>query len=456
MADYIKGLFGSQKPAPSSNDDDFADFAGAPDPSPASISPIIPSAASLRGASPTTSADVVYTKWYRIWERTSPSDFYAEAVILPFVIVIIGLHIWGRRVNKRKAKGWFSAHLPLLDKEYALVGFGGRKEPSVDEVESSGLSKASASDSLTISEETYKEKTAQEFVTYATGRENVAFTDVKLTLYKRYNPATLLVEFILSFIFDTIRAPAEKIELTTYAFDGREKDLVPARSQQQLDAIEAQAKSKSSVYDQFVFAVVHKDLMRTIREDRYDISLTSTKDHASLPDFATTMSESAAITDQIVTPELAKAVEKAGDNFECLLVTDQPIDKPSKLNDTNPRKRLSLSLKIPSSSKPSAYEPTLQIFSYFLRLPDLLASRAHFRPEVRRKVQATREEEQEKIRKVSDDEKAEERRLEGEKKKKEMRDNRLKGMNAEEQKKFLDDERKRGIKRQEKKMSRKA
>ena len=246
------------------------------------------------------------------------------------MIIIIGLHIWGRRVNKRKAKGWIKAHAPVLEKEYALVGFGGRKEPSVDDVQSSGLAKSVTSDDLSIPEELFKEKTAQEFVTYATGRQNVAFTDFKVTLFKRYNPATLLVEFILSFLFDSIRTPVERMDATTYVFDGREKDLVPARSQQQMEAIEAQAKSKSSVYDQFVFAVVHKDLMRTLREDRYDISLTGTKDHASLPAWATTMSESAAITDQLLTPELTKAVEKAGDDFEYLLITDQPIDKPAK------------------------------------------------------------------------------------------------------------------------------
>lgn len=261
-------------------------------------------AATALGAAPTTSTDVIFTKWYRVWERTSPSDFYAEAVILPFVVVIISLHIWGRRTNQRKAKCWIEAHGPVLEKEYALVGYGG--------------------------EELLKEKTAQEYATYASGRQNVAFTDVKLDLYKRYNPATLIVEFILSFLFESIRAPAERMVATSYVFDGREKELVPAKSQQQLDAIESQARSKSSVYDQFVFAIVHKDLMKSVREDRYDISLTSTKDHASLPVWATTMSESAAVTDAILTSELVKAIESAGDAFEYLIITDQPLEKPQK------------------------------------------------------------------------------------------------------------------------------
>ena len=251
-----------------------------------------------------------------MWERTSPSDFYAEAVILPFVIVIISLHVWGRRTNKRKAKTWIQAHAPSLEKEYALVGYNGQKESGTD----------GSDDPM----ELLKEKTAQEYVTYATGRQNVAFTDLTLELFKRYNPATLMVEFILSFFFESIRPPMERLQLVTYTFDGREKELVPAKNQEQLDVIEAQAKSKNSVYDQFVFALVHKDLMRSLREDRYDISLTSTKDHPNLPQWATTMSESAAITDAMLTPDLAKAVEAAGDAFEYLIVTDQPLTKPEK------------------------------------------------------------------------------------------------------------------------------
>ena len=127
----------------------------------------------------------------------------------------------------------------------------------------------------------------------------------------------------------------------------------------------------------------------------------------------------------------------------------------SRLNETNPRKRVSLSLKLPSSHQASAYEPTLPIFNYFLRLPDMLAQHAHFRPEVRRKIMSVREEEQKKLRKASEEEKAEERRLEAEKKKREMRDTRLKGMSAEEQRKFLEKEREKTGKKQEKKMSRK-
>ena len=127
-----------------------------------------------------------------------------------------------------------------------------------------------------------------------------------------------------------------------------------------------------------------------------------------------------------------------------------------RLNETTSKKRLSLSLRLPSSASPDAYKPTLPIFNYFLRLPDNLAAGAHFRSEVQRKIRNTREAEITKIKKTDETEKAEERRVESEKKKKEMRDNRVKGLSAEEQRKFLEREREKGQKKQEKKMSRKA
>ena len=307
---------------------DFADFAEAPDPSPASISPLIAQPVGPQGALPTGARPIVYTKWYRVWERTQPKDFIAEALILPFIIIVVGLHAWGRRANKRKATGWINSHARELQKEYAAVGFDGQKSPTIEEVQASGL--AAASQVALVPENLLKEKTAAEYHTYATGRQNVAFMDIRLVLYKRYNPATWMVESVLGFLFETISSPEEKMSATAYAFDGRENELVPAKSQEQLDAIQAQGKSKSSIYDPFVWAVVNKEQMRKLRDDRYDLSLTTTRDNNKLPIFATVMSENAEITDQLLTPELIKAIEKAGDAFESLIITDQPLDKPQR------------------------------------------------------------------------------------------------------------------------------
>ena len=292
---------------------DFADFAGAPDPTPASTTPMITQPLSAQPTAPILGSGVAYTKWYRVWERTSPRDFYQEAFILPFVIILVALHAWGRRKNRRIAREWISAHAPALEKEFALVGFSGRKGTTP-----------------TKPEDLLKEKTAQEFITYASGRQNVAFLDIKLSLFKRYNPMNILLETTVSFFFESVRAPAERMEAIAYAFDGREKDLIPVPNAQEQEALEARVKGLQSTYDSFVWAVVHKDVMQKVRDGRYDISLTSTKDHPKLPQWATVMSESAEITDILLTPDLIAAITQAGDAFESLIITDQPNDKPQK------------------------------------------------------------------------------------------------------------------------------
>jgi septal ring factor EnvC (AmiA/AmiB activator) len=120
------------------------------------------------------------------------------------------------------------------------------------------------------------------------------------------------------------------------------------------------------------------------------------------------------------------------------------------LNETIPKKRISLSINLDSSPESKA-----ALFSYFLRLPDKLVSSAHFRPEVLRKVRQTREEESRKLRKADEDEKAEERTLKRDKDKKEKREAMLNALSADEQRKFLDREREKDIRKGQKKMTKK-
>lgn len=294
---------------------EFADFVQAPQPSPASIL----GESSTPAAAPSA---VPYTKWYRVWERTSPKDFIQEGLVLPFIILIVVFHLWGTRKNRRKAKEWAQAHAPALRNEFAVVGFGGVQrsaagsEKEKDEATTPEL--ASVDDLL-------KERSPQEFISYATGRQNVAFVDVGVKLPKRYNPVTYWMDFVFSFFFESWPAPTERVEATAYAFDGKEKDVVPVPAKDT-----SSLKVNNSTYDGFIWAVVHKNCMRKFRQDRYDASLTFTKDHAKLPSWVTIMTESAEITDALLTPELIQAIEQAGHDFEYLIVTDQPIDKPLK------------------------------------------------------------------------------------------------------------------------------
>ena len=366
-----------------------------------------------------------YTKWYRVWERVTIADFYQEMVILPILLVVVLVNVWGTRANRYRARQWASTYLPMLESEFAVVGFGKSKSsPSMDGAQDGGVAKAIAG-STEVPEEVLKEKNKNEYITYCTGRQNVAWLDVKISLYKRYNPFTWVGELVLSFFFDSIAAPTERIEATMYTFDGKEKQLINGQGGQ---------GNRDSTYDGFVFAIVHKDKMKDLRDLRYDISLTATKDHPKLPDWATVMSESAEVTEAMLIPDLIKAVTDAGEDLEALIVSDQPIDAPKTLDDTVPRKRVALAMRL--NPKPAS----TSLFAAFLRLPDHLVSTAHFRPEAMRKIKATRDEEQRKIRKVGEEEKAEERRTQGDKLKKEERDRKLNRMSAAEQKKFLEKE----------------
>ncbi|KAK3715117.1 hypothetical protein LTR37_007327 [Vermiconidia calcicola] len=448
MADIIKGLFGGAKSAvssASSDVDDFADFATAASPAApshaassvftAATHTATQGATSLLGklGTPLGTQGRPYTKWYRVWERVTIQDFYQELVIIPILIVVVLVNLYGSYLNKQRAKQWAATHLPLIESEFASVGFSGRKSSS-SSAEDTSSAKALASSGMDVPDDVLRQKAKNEYLAYATGRQNVAFLHLQLSLYKRYNPISWIGETILGFLFDSMPSPVEKVEATIYPFDGKEKNMANPEGQ-----------TKDSTYDGFVWAIVHKDKMKQLRDDRYDISLTATRDHAKLPEWATIMSESAEVTEAMLTPELIKAVNEAGEDLEALIISDQGVDAPRKLNDTLPHKRIHLTTRL--NPRPSS---TL-LFQYFLRLPDVLVSSAHFRPEAMRKIRATRDEEARKIRKVDEEEKAEERRAAGDRMKKEERERRLKGMSAEEQRKFLErekaQEQKRGMKK---------
>lgn len=248
-----------------------------------------------------------FTKWYRVWERVTIADFYQELFIIPIIITLALVNIFGTAANRRRAKEWAKIHYPLLDAEFAVVGFGGEKKAGE------------------IPEKLWKEKSKNVYTTYASGRQNVAWLDLKITLYKRYNPFLWAGELAMSFFMDSIPPPQERLEATAYVFDGREKQLAPMQAQGQ-----SAGPVKDSTYDSFVWAAVHKDKMRELRNDRYDLSLTSTKDHPKLPAWISIMSESAEVSEAILTPELIKAITQAGDDLEALIISDQPIDAPQK------------------------------------------------------------------------------------------------------------------------------
>lgn len=280
-----------------------------------------------------------YTKWYNIHERHSLSEFRAEGLILVCLAVVLLLHLFGTRLNRAKARKWARAHVKPLSDQFAVVGFD-PVSPAAAGKTGDELVQVMESDNLARDERILREKSLFEFATYATGRQNVAFVDVKLTLKKRFNPFATLIETTIGFFWDTFAAPEDTCEAFLYPFDGKEALTVPGLP----GAAELRARESKSSYDGFVWAVVNKERMKQFRDERYDLSITVTKDSSKLPACLTVMTESAEITDALLTPELIKAVEQAGEQLDYLIITDQPIERPKTyalpLASPHPRTKL--------------------------------------------------------------------------------------------------------------------
>lgn len=214
------------------------------------------------------------------------------------------MHIWGSRRNRALAKSFITTIAPVLSKEFALVGFGTSKPNTLD----------SDADVPFSIDSVIKEKGNEEFVTYATGRQNIAFLHATIKLKRRNNLVGLVFEQALSFFFDTFPMPKDKVTITIAPADGT-----------------AMGKSDpSSKYENFIWALVNKSGMKRWRMERYDLSLTRTSDWEGLPNWLAVMGESKEIGDLCLYTELKAVVKDCQEILQYLIVTDMPKDKPSK------------------------------------------------------------------------------------------------------------------------------
>lgn len=156
--------------------------------------------------------------------------------------------------------------------------------------------------------------THTEFVSYASGRQNIAFVHTSIRLQARNNPIMWAMEYFLAFFMDSIPTPADIITFTMSPFDGSE----PGKA------------TGNSKYDSFVWALVNKRQMRRVREERYDLSLTRTSDWEGLPSWLAVMGESKEVGDMCLYKELKEVVQECGDFLEYLAVTDMPKEKPTR------------------------------------------------------------------------------------------------------------------------------
>lgn len=250
-----------------------------------------------------------FGRWWAVHERHSLDEFKLEGAIILISCVVFLVHFFGASRNRKKVNRWAKANARILKSEFASVGFDYKPTTDTD---------------LDDPKDVIKENSLFEFSAYATGRQNVAFVDVDITLKRRFNPMVSYTETLFSFFADSVAAPRDVLNAILYPFDGKESLTVPSAP----GTHELRSKEGKSTVDGFVWAIVSKQHMKQLRDERYDLSLTFTKDNTKLPDWLSVMSESAEITEQLLTPELVKAVEAAGDNFDYLIISDQPVERP--------------------------------------------------------------------------------------------------------------------------------
>ncbi|KAK9472479.1 uncharacterized protein V1510DRAFT_417639 [Dipodascopsis tothii] len=350
-----------------------------------------------------------------VWSRVSLYNWKADLSFAAIILVYVGLYTIGTYFNKKKATAWITSTAETLKKQFFQVGFEGT---DVATSESAGVSVSKL----------IKKVTSTEFVTYATGRLNVAYVHGKLTLMTRHDGFMFFLDYVFSFVFG-YETPHDKVEYFIRPSD-----------------------EGNTKYDGFVFAVVHKDKMKKVREDSYDLSLTRTSDHPKLPVSFTVMSEANEVTETFFTKEFLAAIEGAKDLVDYVVLSDLPAERPTDMSGFDVNKRVLVSMKVAGTPEQEAASAAL--LEAVIGLVDVAVAKAHWRPEVLRKLAGTRDKEQKKLQKVIDEERAEEVAKQKAKDKKERDEELVKGLSAEEQRKVQQREREKELRRKRAKQTR--
>ncbi|KNZ79823.1 Coiled-coil domain-containing protein 47 [Termitomyces sp. J132] len=331
-----------------------------------------------------------------------PALFQLELYLLSALAVYLAFTYLGIYRNKTKANRWrFNASLPLLEKQFS-------KPLGKDRLTKDGNS---------------------DYYTFSTGRRNVASLHTVYTLKPRHDLFQYLYHFARTLI-DLHYRPKDDITL--------DFKLAPG-----------------ALPHDFVWAVVAKDELLSIKQDRWDLTFTKTSENSVLPSSLSVMSEFADVTDTLLKPALVAALKNPNllPYFRSLSVTDQPRQRPQGPLPLNKRqKHVVLSLTLPDHVE-VASGLLAEIFSFIDSLNAI-----NLRPETKTKLKKVREEldkslkadaereKKEEEQQAADDRKAAKRRLEQDK---------IAKLPAAEQQKKLEKERKRMLRKSQGKVVRK-
>ncbi|PPQ72906.1 hypothetical protein CVT26_014569 [Gymnopilus dilepis] len=346
-----------------------------------------------------------YDGWELRWKVLvfRPALLKTEAYLAIGVLVYVLSWYIGSTINARKAK--LKAHLPIYQQQFS-------KPQSKAGLVSDGYS---------------------DFFNFSTGRRNIASLHTIFALRPRHD--------FFQWVFQTGRT---LVDLHYRPVDDLQLDFKLA---------------PGVLADGFVWALVAKDELLSVRDGRWDLSFTKAgSENPALPPSILVMSEYADITESLLKPlgnfSLVNALQdtKALPYFRSLSITDQPRDRPARPIPAEEReKHVILSLSVPSSSNVA---DTAGLVSAMFQFIDSL-NKLNLRPETKAKLKKNREEVDKKIKDEAEKEAKEEAQDAKLAAKRKAEEERIAKLSAADQKKELEKERKRALRKAQGKVVRK-
>ncbi|KAG6378534.1 DUF1682-domain-containing protein [Boletus reticuloceps] len=214
----------------------------------------------------------------------------------------------------------------------------------------------------------------------------------------------------------------------------------------------------------FVWAVINKSELTTIKDNRWDLTFTRTTEHSSLPPMFSIMSEFADVSDALFKLHLSPsttlstllATPPSLTYLRSLSITDQPHERPqlaaSYVAEKHTSKRVFLDISIPK--QPSDILPLVD--AVFALVDILAAGKVSLRPETKAKIRKVREDIEKEIREEEIREKKEEAAEDKKAAKRKAEQDKIARLSPVEQKKLLERNQKRALKKSQAKVVRKA
>lgn len=293
-----------------------------------------------------------------LWQRLSIYNWKIEIFAVGAIFADFIIYKIGASYNDKIANKFVNSIVPTLKENFYQVGVTSSQLIAQDD--------------------------GQHYALYASGRLRIKSMVAKIELQMRNNIFMWVMEYIVSFFFDSIPTPTDEVTLE-FQFDDE----------------------ASEKFDNFIWAIVTKDKMDKFRTENYFLSLTKTTESNKLPNQFVFMNEVPEMNDVLFTKKLSDNINSNLSTLKFLAITDQPIEKPAKIAELKPTKRLILKLSLSSNDK--TIESISNLVNYIINdYLDLIVNRSSFRPELTRKVKKTREIEYNKLKKQLDDLKREE------------------------------------------------